>query len=167
MKGFLRRLKRQITWCTSRWQPTRRDGGIWIFVIYTQMQSSKAFSFVWILCGPLWISWCVALLLHATEDVCQNSRFDILVSRFTIWNCIAFINYISLNDLLLSFIQSKHFSYDGLIVQLFMFCSKKFLRLYFQDIELVLGTGTGCLDSGWLEDTSFVFFRYHVLVFFF
>jgi len=36
----------------------------------------------------------------------------------------------------------------GYIVQLFMFFSKKFLRLYFQDIERVLGTGTGCLDSG-------------------
>ena len=69
-------------------------------------------------------------------------------------------HYISLDDLLLVFIQSKHSSYDGrLLCKFFMFCSKKFLRLYFQDIELVLGTGTGCLDSGWIEDTSFGFFQ--------
>ena len=95
------------------------------------MQSSKVFSFVWILCGPLRISWCIALLLHATEGVCQNSRFDILDCRFTISNCIAFINYISLDDLLLIFIQWKHSSYDGLYCATFyVFQQEVFASLF-------------------------------------
>ena len=134
MKGFLRRLKRQITWCTSRWQLTRRDGGIWDFCKTYKCNHQKH-----------------SALSESYVDLLKRSPLDKLMrsfiascdrrclSKLKIWHLrlpihdfkLHCIHYISLDDLLLIFIQSKHSSYDGLYCATFyVFQQEVFASLF-------------------------------------